>query len=208
MSKRNVIKLSLSRLSIPEVFPYVKKITTKMATAPAFTTLVTKAAAVDAQNTVATNANTSYDAAQRTADALMTARDKEVATLVGMTQDLATASEGVTKDPATLQTGGWEIIADHATPVGAMVAPPNFNATSGDNAGEVDLACDTQYGVQSHVGESAASPDGPFTQFYVGRKSSCTKTGLVSGSLNWFRMAAVGAAGQGPYSGPISKRAT
>ena len=38
----------------------------------------------------------------------------------------------------------------------------------------------TQYGVQAHVGEHATSPDGPFTQFYVGKRSNCTKTGPIS----------------------------
>jgi hypothetical protein len=89
-----------------------------------------------------------------------------------------------------------------------MAAPAHFSATSGDNAGEVDLMCDTQYGVQTHIAEHATSPDGPFTQFYVGKKSSCTDTGLPSGVLHWFRMRAVGAAGPGPYAGPISKRPT
>jgi len=87
-----------------------------------------------------------------------------------------------------------------------MAAPANFHATTGDNPGEVDLMCDTQKGVQTHIGEWATTADGPWTQFYVGRKSSCASTGLTSGALCWFRMAAVGAAGRGPWAGPISKR--
>jgi hypothetical protein len=118
---KTVIKLPLSRLSIPEVFPYVKKITTKMATAPAFSTLVTNAAAVDAQSVIATGATNDYNTAQRTADSLKTARDNEIATFIGMTQDLATSSEGVTKDPATLQTGGWETNSGQGSPVGSMI---------------------------------------------------------------------------------------
>lgn len=205
---KTVIKLPLSRLSIPEVFPYVKKITTKMAVAPAFTTLVADAAAVDAQSVIASDATNNHNVCLRAANASMTTRDDEVGKLISMTQDLATAAEGLTKDPATLQTGGWETIADHASPVGAMTAPPNLNATSGDDTGEVDLAWDTQNGVQTHIGEQATSPDGPWTQFYLGKKSSCTAKGNVSGGLMWFRVAASGAIGQGPYSGPISKRAT
>jgi hypothetical protein len=45
---------------------------------------------------------------------------------------------------------------------------------------------------------SLLADTGPWTQGYVGKKSSCTDTGLASGTLNWFRMRAVGAAGPGP----------
>ncbi len=205
---KNIIKLGLSHLGILPLIAYLQKIVQKMTGNPVFTTLAAKTTALDTAVTALQTANTNYEAANSTAEQLMTLRDNAVIAAENAAQDLAAAAEGVTKDPASLQSGGWDLASTHGSPVGPMLAPANFSATSGDNAGEVDIACDTQYGVQTHVGESSTSPDGPFTQFYVGKKSSCTKTGLVSGSANWFRMAAVGAAGQGPYAGPISKRAT
>jgi hypothetical protein len=42
----------------------------------------------------------------------------------------------------------------------------------------------------------------------VSSKSSCTITGLTSGQHYWFRVAAVGAAGQGPWSDNASQLAT
>jgi hypothetical protein len=74
--------------------------------------------------------------------------------------------------------------------------------------GQVDSSWDSINGSKSYFGEHAASPNGPWTQFYVGKKSSCTATGLTSGQLYYFRFRAVGTAGPGPWSDPSSKRAT
>ena len=38
-------------------------------------------------------------------------------------------------------------------------------------------------------------------------KSKCTIANLVAGTRYWFRVAAVGAAGQGPWSDPATKMA-
>ena len=205
---RNIIKLALSHLSIPDGIAYLRKIVAKTKGNAAFTTIAAKTTALETAVQKTEDDNTAFNAAQKTADTLMTVRDSSVLSMNTLAQDLATAAEGVTKDPATLESGGWDLVATHASPVGPMLMPSNFHATSGDNLGEVDLMCDTQKGVQSHMAESADSPDGPFTVCYVGRKSSCAVKGFVSGAQKWFRMCAVGAAGPGPWAGPISKRAT
>jgi hypothetical protein len=204
---KNIIKLSLTHFSILALIGYLQKIGQKMTGNAKFTTLAAKTTALGTATTALETANTNYEAAKATADQLMTVRDNARIAAENAAQDLATGAEGVTKDPADLQSGGWELVSDRSTPVGPMSAPTNFHATSGDDAGSVDLACDSQNGVQVHQAEYATSPDGPYTPSYVGKKSSCTIPGLPSGTLHWFRMRAVGAAGPGPWSGPISKRA-
>jgi hypothetical protein len=205
---KDVIKLSLTHFSIPGLIAYLLAIYTKMNGNATFSTVAAKTTALNTAVLAMQTANTSYNAAKTTSDSLMTVRDTAVIAAESAAQDLATAAQGVTKDPATLQNAGWEIVGGHAAPVGPMSAPANFHTTGGDNAGEVDLACDPQNGVQTHMAEYATSPAGPFTLGYTGKKSSCAITGLTSGTLYWFQMWAVGAAGPGPKSGPISKRAT
>ena len=204
---KNVIKLNLSHLAILALIGYLQKIVAKMTGNAAFTTAAAKTTALDTAVKALVTANTNYESAKATADQLMTLRDTAVIAAENAAQDLATAAEGVTKDPATLQGGGWDLIADRA-PIGPLHAPDNFHATGGDNPGEVDLMCDPQAGVQVHQAEYATAPDGPYTAAYVGKKSSCAIPGLPSGTVVWFRMRAVGAAGPGPWAGPISKRAT
>lgn len=201
-----LIKLSLSHLSILSLISYLQKIVAKMTGNTTFTALAAKTATLDTAVKALATANTNYEASKKTTDELMVVRDNAVITVENAAQDLAAGAEGVTTDPALLQSGGWDLVASHTTPVGPLHMPANFHATSGDNPGEVDLMCDTQRGVQTHIVEWALTPDGPWTQVYVGRKSSCAAKNLTSGALGWFRMAAVGAAGTSPWAGPISKR--
>ena len=63
-------------------------------------------------------------------------------------------------------------------------------------------------GVQTYIAQQATSPSGPWTQCYVGKASSCTVTGLTSGTQYWFQVCAVGAAGPSAWSDPATKRAT
>jgi len=204
---KNVIKLSLSRFGILALIGYLQKIVLKMTNSTKFASLAAKTTALDTAVKALDTANTNYEGAKKTTDQLMILRDNARIVAENAAQDLATGAEGVSKDPGDLTGGGWDVVGDHS-PVGPMSAPNNFSATGGDDAGSVDLACDPQYGVQTHVAEYATAADGPYTSGYVGKKSSCTITGLPSGGLHWFRMRAVGAAGPGPWAGPISKRAT
>lgn len=203
---KTLIKLGLSRFNILGLIAYLQPIVAKMTGNVTFTTLAAKTTTLDTAVKALETANTNYNAAVTTAGQLMVVRDNARISVENAAQDLATGAEGVTKDPVLLKSGGWDLVAGSSSPVGPMAVPTNFHVTTGDNPGEVDAMCDSQKGVQSHIAEWATTPDGPWTQFYIGKKSSCAALGLTSGALLWFRMAAVGAAGTGPWAGPISKR--
>ena len=121
---------------------------------------------------------------------------------------LAAGAEGLTCDAATLQTGGWELQADRA-PVGTLPRPANLAANGGDLEGTVDLPWDAiRRGVQTYVAQQATSPSGPWAECYVGKASSCTVTGLTSGTQYGFQVRAIGAAGPSAQSDPATKRTT
>ncbi len=52
---------------------------------------------------------------------------------------------------------------------------------------------------------STPSGTGPWASGRVITKSTATVNGLTSGQRVWFRVAAIGAAGQGPWSGLATK---
>ena len=52
---------------------------------------------------------------------------------------------------------------------------------------------------------STTSGTGPWINTRVVTKSSTTVNGLTTGGRVWFRVAAIGAAGQGPWSDPATK---
>jgi hypothetical protein len=122
---------------------------------------------------------------------------------------LAHGAEEITQDEAELLSGGFAIAAASTPPVGMLPQPENLHASYGDLDGEVDLGCNAiKRGVQSYVVENATSADGPFTQFYIGKASKSTCTGLTSGTEYWFRVRAIGAAGPSQWSEKTSSRAT
>jgi hypothetical protein len=135
-------------------------------------------------------------------------RDNQRAATEAAAWALAVGAEALTTDGATLQSGGWELQAARA-PVGQLPQPANFVATGGDLEGTVDLSWDAlRRGVQTYIAQQAILPSGPWTQCYVGKASSCTVTGLTSGTQYCFQVSGIGAAGPSAWSDPATKRAT
>jgi hypothetical protein len=203
------IKLEIDGMKIDEEIAYFGPIVTKMTGNPAFTTLATKTTATGAGVTALTAANADYLAWVQTTEQKRTLLADARKTAENLVRDLATAAQAVTHDAATLQSGGWQLAASTHTPVGQLPQPQNLHVTGGDLDGTNDVAWDPiKRGVQTYVAERATTADGPYTQCYIGKASSCTDTGLVSGTEYWYRVRALGAAGPSPWSDRASKRAT
>jgi hypothetical protein len=124
-----------------------------------------------------------------------------------LTTEAATIESATGGDEAKILSTGAPIKGQRQ-PVGPMGAPQNLSATGGDLEGSIDSHWDPENGAASYIGEYSLSPTGPFTQFYVGPKSSATATGLVSGTSYYLRVNAVGASGPGPWSDIAQRRAT
>jgi hypothetical protein len=112
------------------------------------------------------------------------------------------------RDESKILTAGMSVRAK-ASPIGSLSAPAALSATAGDMDGEIDLSWDCVHGAKTYVAEK--SPD-PITAdswklIKISTKSSIKVTGLVSGTKYWFRVAGIGAAGQGPWSDPATKYA-
>ncbi len=119
----------------------------------------------------------------------------------------ATFAEQVTGfDGPKLESGGFTL-AKLPLPLGPLPAPVNLRVAAGEAPGTCGLSCKAVNGGKTYVAEWALSPSGPWTQFYVGTKLRCVATGLTSGTLYYFRMAVVGAAGQSPWSNITEQRA-
>ena len=124
-----------------------------------------------------------------------------------LTTEAATIESATGGDEAKILSTGAPIKGQRQ-PAGPMGAPQNLSATGGDLEGTIDAHWDPEKGAASYVGEYSLSPTGPFTQFYVGSKSSATAAGLVSGTIYYSRVRAVGASGPGPWSDIAQRRAT
>lgn len=94
-----------------------------------------------------------------------------------------------------------------AAPIGTVGQPQDFSAHTGDVSSAMVLNWDKVRGANSYVMQKCTDPsiEANWTFAGVSTKSSATITGLTSGTKYWFRVAAVGAAGQGAWSDPATK---
>ena len=145
--------------------------------------------------TAATEATRLKNASRLSLEDLMRTRDGYV-TKLGRTNPSA---PGLSNLPVRSTPG----------PVGLVAAPESLNATLGDLEHTVDLGWDKVRGARSYVVQWCADPmsDANWQQAGISTKSSYLVTGLTAGTKYWFRVAAVGAAGQGPWSDPCAKMA-
>jgi hypothetical protein len=201
------VKLDHKDLATPAFVTRMEEISAAMTGNAVFTSLAANVTAFNTKVATLATKNSAYETAVLACKTAMTERDDARTAAEDSARALASASEGVTSDAAELQSGGWHLRGE-AAPVGPMPAPQNVSATAGDLDGEVDLSWEPVSGRDTYIAEHSTSATGPWTQFYVGKKSSCTATGLVSATMYWFRIRAVGTAGPGPWSDITQKRAT
>jgi hypothetical protein len=124
-----------------------------------------------------------------------------------LTTEAATIESATAGDEAKILTTGAPI-RGHPQPVGPVGAPQDLSASGGDMEGTIDAHWTPEKGAVTYTGEYSLGPTGPFTQFYVGSKSSATATGLTSGTIYYLRVKAVGANGPDPWSDIAQRRAT
>jgi hypothetical protein len=108
-------------------------------------------------------------------------------------------------DEAIILSSGMDVQKDKS-PTTLPDKITSVNATSGDNAGEIDLFWDKSYNAKSYVVEIAVNGTVlEWKQSQITTKSKAELTGLLTGTAYQLRVAAVGAAGQGPWSDPVLK---
>lgn len=109
---------------------------------------------------------------------------------------LQTTSGG---EAAKIMSAAVAVRAD-PQPIGPLPAPVDFMPTMGDMPGEVDLSWSGVRGARTYVVEyREQGTSGAWLQ-KLATKSRVSVDGLTSGKTYVFRVAAVGAAGQGPWS--------
>jgi len=202
------IKLNFKGLSDLAIIQQCLNIKTALTGNATFPTTTPTLAAFGTLITTAQNKLTAADTAQQAAKLATADKDAAIAALLAGAKQLA-ASVSVTAngDALKIQSAGFSVKAT-AAPVGELPAPQNLSATGGDQEGENDLHWNPVNGRTSYLAEHRTTPNGPWVQFYAGKKSSATATGLVSGTQYDFRVRAVGAAGPGPWSDIAQSRAT
>lgn len=105
-------------------------------------------------------------------------------------------------DPAKIPVSGFAVAGQPGQPIGPLPRPENAKAVMGDRPGVIKLSCASVHGTQTYVVECRLhdDPASPWSQAKLSTKSRMEITGLQSGKHYAFRIAAIGAAGQSPWS--------
>jgi len=105
-------------------------------------------------------------------------------------------------DPALIPISGFAVAASPNTPIGPLPRPENVKAKMSNFPGIIKVSCKAIKGTQTYVYEYRLHdvPNQPWIQIKLSTKSREDIPGLVSGQNYAFRIAAIGAAGQSPWS--------
>jgi hypothetical protein len=201
------IKLNFSRLSVPEKVALTRLIVTNMTGNSHFTTPNPTLTAIGLAADFLEQAESEVQAARQEAKAKTTTRNNKMDDLDRlMTQAVGYVTAVSGGNEEIIQSAGMDLRATPGTST-APSLPAALSATAGDLDGAIDLSWDPVVGAASYVIEM--SPDPPTATSWnhkgVSTKSTFTVAGLTSGTRLWFRVAAVNANGQGPWTDPATK---
>jgi hypothetical protein len=203
------VKLPLKNIPVAEKIALGRSIVAKIhgnANFPQAQALATEAATtLDALEAAETKALGSRQ--QAISDTL--ARDAKETESDGVLRLLGDAIEKESGgDAAKIHSAGLETAAEKS-PIGALPAPMHLSVTQGDEEGELSVSCDNVRGARSYVWEFTEDATGKsgWRSGGVSTKSRHDIQNLTSGVRYQIRVAAVGAAGQSPFSDTTVKMA-
>ena len=159
---------------------------------------------------VAVALESAYAAAQsarQTAKTLTAAQKmKEAALERAISQQANYVDSASGGDKAKIESSGFAARSE-SSPVGLPSIPQELMVRNGELPGTVALKWKPVRGARSYVIEFAAASGTPtaWMQLAITSKARHASNGLISGTRYWFRVAAVGSAGPGPWSDPAQR---
>ena len=196
------VKLNLRDLTIPTKVQKGRQIVMAMTGNVNFTTPDPALAAV---TTVLNDLETAYNTAQAARDVAKAKTDlqdmAERAADAALTSEASYVQNKSGGDAVKILTAGMDV-RNPSEPIGNLPAPADISATEGDHDGEIDLHWNQIKGAKSYVAQRTTTPTeaASWGNPTLSTKSKMTLSGLATGTKYYFRVAGVGAAGQGAWS--------
>ncbi len=201
----SLIKLGLNRLSVPDKIQFGRQIVKALTANPNFPEPPSPALAeVTADSDALQTAYNDAKAARAAAKAKTTEQDDKAAELDWtLTQLAAWVEKESDGDKAKIESAGFSV-RSVPTPIGELPPPEDVQVLPSDHAGTADVRWKSVRGARAYVIER--TPEGPEPHWTVignSTKKQATLNSMVSGTKYWFRVAAIGAAGQSAWSDPV-----
>lgn len=131
-------------------------------------------------------------------------QDEQSAIVDGLVSQLASYVDSASGGDATIiASAGFEVRAT-PTPVGELPAPTDLQVFPSEHAGTAEVSWKSVRGARAYSIERA--PEAPVLEWGVigsSTKKQASLNSMVSGRKYWFRVAAIGTAGQSAWSDPV-----
>ena len=134
-------------------------------------------------------------------------KTKNDAMVAGLNAEASTAEGATAGDATKLLLLNFELTDPPAGSVGELEKVTELTVSGGDNDGELDPQWHPDRDADSFEVQTTATVNDAASWVHraTTTKSKITLTGLPSGTRQWVRVRAIGAAGPGPWSDPVSK---
>ncbi|MEY4386679.1 MAG: hypothetical protein RLY20_1962 [Verrucomicrobiota bacterium] len=197
-------KVGTDGLSVPAKIQYLRRLATAITGNPNFPTPNPTAAALTAAADALEAAYNEAQAARLVSKTKTANQDDQSAIVDLLVAQLASYVDNASGGSAEkIESAGFAVRAT-PSPVGELPAPTDVQVLPSEHAGSADVSWSPLRGAKAYIIERA--PEAPSLNWGVIGTSTRAKASLnsmASGSKYWFRVAAVGAAGQSAWSDPV-----
>jgi hypothetical protein len=201
----SLVKVGTATMTVPQKIQFARQIVIDMTGNANFTTPAPTLAALTA---AATALETAYNAAQtarQVAKSQTANQDAKALALDLLLAQEANYVENTSGGDRTKITSSGFSVRNPSTPIGPLPAVVDLTVAPSQNEGSADLRWKALHGAKSYLIERALDAgtlawDGIATP----TKAKASVNTMTSGLKYWFRVAAVGAAGPGPWSEAVS----
>jgi hypothetical protein len=203
------IKLNFRQLSITDKIAKARQVVTAMTGNSAFAHPTPDLAAVTTAGDGLESAHAETQTARQVAKTKTSAQSEKEDALDKLMSQLSAYVESVSGDnEEMIRSAGMDTRAVGSASTETPNAPSSLDATAGDHEGEIDLSWDTVAGARSYVIERSLDPPTATSWMHAGvstKSRTTVNSGQTPGTRYWFRVAAVGTAGQSGWSDPATR---
>ncbi len=202
------VKVAISKMPVPQKIQYVRQIINSMTGNPNFAApspaLATLKQGVDTLEHAYKQAKQTRDLAK---EQTTVANEKEAALDALVMQEANYVQNVTAGDKAKIESAGFNV-RNAAAPIGPLPAPTNVRVAPTETAGALTMSWQGVHGARAYNVQRALDTGHELewnTVLSTSRATRVQVNSMISGTRYWFRVAAIGAAGEGPFSDPISK---
>jgi hypothetical protein len=207
MTTMSQVKLDLENMPLPNKILFARQVISSLRDNPNFPAPEPTLAELESQTDATEQAYTTAQESRLKAIADTAAQhDQERLLDAFLTREGSYVQLKSAGDEAKIRSAGMQI-KSAKSPVGPLGAPEGLALSEGAGEGGLNASWKSVRGAVSYALELTTDPAAKLGWSHAGiaTKTRHSLTGLTSGTRYWCRVAAVGAAGQGPFSDPAVK---